>query len=62
MGSQGSRLEHRVTLAEQRAKMAEDRAAMNEKLLNSKMLELSKLQSTLTQQTKVKKLWNNTEY
>lgn len=45
--------EMRCSQLENRAKLAEDRAARNETLLNSKMMELSKLQNTLTQQTKV---------
>ena len=42
-----------MSQVENRAKLAEDRAARNETLLNQKMMELSKLQGTLTQQTKV---------
>ncbi|KAK2184136.1 hypothetical protein NP493_282g03008 [Ridgeia piscesae] len=44
--------ELRAEEAEGRAKMAEDRAEQNAHILNQKMLEISKLQSTLTQQTK----------
>ncbi|KAI0215412.1 hypothetical protein LSAT2_032538 [Lamellibrachia satsuma] len=44
--------ELRAEEAEGRAKMAEDRAEQNSHILNQKMLEISKLQSTLTQQTK----------
>ena len=47
------RLEQRVTEAERRAKLAEDRAANNKQMLNHKVLELSKVQETLTHQTKV---------
>ncbi len=39
--------------AENRAKLAEDRADKNESMLNQKIMELSKLQGTLTHQTKV---------
>ena len=48
--------QHELQLSqlEKRAKLAEDRSQRNEALLNQKMLELSKLQGTLTQQTKVR--------
>ena len=45
--------EMQLSRAENKAKLAEERAEKNEKLLNQKILELSKLQGTLTQQTKV---------
>ncbi len=48
------RLEQRALDAERRCKAAEERSQQNESLLNHKMIELSKMQGTLTQQTKVR--------
>lgn len=43
-----------IQRAENRAKLAEDRANKNDILLNQKLLELSRVQETLTHQTKVR--------
>ena len=48
-------MESQIQQYETKARLAEDRAKKNDQLLNQKMLEMSKLQSTLTQQTKVRK-------
>lgn len=47
-------LEERVKQAERRAALAGDRAARNEQLLSSKMAELNKVNSHMTQQSKVR--------
>ena len=47
-------LELQLERAEHRAKLAEDRSSKNDSLLNQKLMEFSKLQGTLTQQTKVR--------
>ena len=46
-------LNQKLRQAETRAQHAEHRAQQNETILNQKMLEMSKLQGTLTQQSKV---------
>ena len=46
-------LEHKLRASERRTEMAEERAERNQQLLNQKMLELAKLQNTLSQTTKV---------
>ena len=45
--------EQRLRQAESRAQMAQQRADNNEGILNQKLMEMSKLQGTLTQQSKV---------
>ena len=50
-------MEMRLQQAENRARLSEERSDKNEQLLNQKLMEMTKLQGTLTQQTKVKHLY-----
>jgi len=47
---------------ETKARLAEERATKNQQLLNQKMLEMSRLQGTLTQQSKVSKYRQLTQH
>lgn len=47
-------LEVAVHRAENRARLAEDRATRNDQLLNQKLIETSRLQGTLAQQSRVR--------
>ena len=60
-------IQQQIDTANTKARLAEHRAENNEKLLNQKMVEMSKIQGTLTQQTKVRscykqKLVSNLDY
>ena len=44
-------------MAERRAKLNEERAEQNDKLLSDKILEMTRLQSTVSQQSRVSLLF-----
>ena len=52
-GRKAAHYEAQIQQWETKARLADERAKKNDQIVNQKMLEISKLQNTLTQQTKV---------